>query len=178
MVTNKKYTLCDPDMLRQLCVKYDWFAEGTETQYEKFFHANEMDCPVEEMITMIWLCSDQERWCRRDIRFTLIEEGLMDDFRIDVVAEGSFKSEGYLVQTFTVRVDPFALNDWQDAHTVPDREWFDSDVSYIAELKRRERGKEQFESYLKRGLCIEGHMTYERVVSEIFAVVHMEKLTD
>lgn len=176
---NRKYTLCDPDALRQLCVKYDWFSEGTNTQYEKFFYANEMGCPVEEMITMIWLCSDQDRWCRRDIRFTLIDEGLIPNYRVDVISEGSFTDEGCLVQTFTVRLSGDMYNDFLcKIRPINDRECYETEEQYKAYLDQVEHNKEVFEANLKRSLGITGHMVYERVISEIFTVVHMEKLTD
>lgn len=58
--------------LRSLCIKHDWFTCGTNEQYEKLFYANENGCPVEELATIIWLCSN-EHWCRRDILHELKE---------------------------------------------------------------------------------------------------------
>ncbi len=63
----KKYTITDPEQLRSLCIRKNWFTCGTNMQYEKLFYANEMGCPIEEIATIIWLCSDSEEHCRRDI---------------------------------------------------------------------------------------------------------------
>lgn len=62
-ITNEKLT--------RLCIKHQWFTEGTNTQYDKLFYANEMGCPLDEIVTIIWLCSDSEKWCRRDIKYEL-----------------------------------------------------------------------------------------------------------
>ena len=63
----RNYTVTYPEALRQLCIKNDWFTEGSNSQYEKLFYANENGCPIEEIATIIWVCSDSEKWCRRDI---------------------------------------------------------------------------------------------------------------
>ena len=70
MIDNKKYSVTDNVTLRQACIKNNWFTEGTNEQYEKLFYANEHGCPLEEIATIIWLCSD-ESWHRRDIKFQL-----------------------------------------------------------------------------------------------------------
>lgn len=57
--------------LRSLCIKHQWFTEGTISQYDKLFYANEMGCPIDEIVTIIWLCSDSDKWCRRDIKYEL-----------------------------------------------------------------------------------------------------------
>lgn len=59
----KKYSVTTPEELRMLCIKNDWFTCGTNRQYDKLFYANAMGCPLEEIATIIWLCSDEE--CRR-----------------------------------------------------------------------------------------------------------------
>ena len=68
----KKYTITTPEELRSLCIRKNWFTCGSNSQYSKLFYANEMGCPIEEIATIIWLCSDDE-WCRRDILDVLIE---------------------------------------------------------------------------------------------------------
>lgn len=60
--------------LHQLCNEKQWFTEGTNEQYTRLFYANDMRCPVEELATIIWLCSDTEKWCRRDILQVLKNE--------------------------------------------------------------------------------------------------------
>lgn len=69
----KQYSVTTPEKLRSLCIRKDWFTCGTNRQYEKLFEANEMGAPIEEIATIIWLCSDEEH-CRRDILFELNEE--------------------------------------------------------------------------------------------------------
>jgi hypothetical protein len=69
----KKYGVTTPEKLRMLCIENDWFTCGSNRQYEKMFQANELLAPIEEIATIIWLCSDDEIHCRRDILETLIE---------------------------------------------------------------------------------------------------------
>ena len=59
----KKYSVTTTWELRQLCIDNNWFTCGTIEQYEKLFYANEHGCPIEEIATIIWLCSDED--CRR-----------------------------------------------------------------------------------------------------------------
>ena len=59
--------------LRALCIKKNWFTCGTNEQYAKLFYANSHGCPMEEIATVIWICSDDERYCRRDILADLKE---------------------------------------------------------------------------------------------------------
>lgn len=63
----KKYSVTTPEELRSLCIRKDWFTCGSNRQYEKLFQANELLAPIEEIATSIWLCSDDEKHCRRDI---------------------------------------------------------------------------------------------------------------
>lgn len=53
-------TVTTASALRELCVKRNWFTCGTNEQYEKLFYANENGCPLKEIATIIWLCSDSE----------------------------------------------------------------------------------------------------------------------
>ena len=62
----KKYSVTTPDELRSLCIRKNWFTCGSIEQYDKLFYANKNGCPIEEIATIIWLCSD-EQCCRRDI---------------------------------------------------------------------------------------------------------------
>lgn len=66
-----KYSVTNSMLLRQACIDNDWFTAGTNEQYQKLFYANENGCPLEEIATIIWLCSDTEKTCRRDIKNTL-----------------------------------------------------------------------------------------------------------
>lgn len=69
----KNYSITTRENLRSLCIAHNWFTCGTCEQYEKMFYANENACPIEEIATIIWLCSDEEH-CRRDILSCLIDE--------------------------------------------------------------------------------------------------------
>lgn len=61
MYTERKmYTATTASALRQLCIKNNWFTCGSNEQYEKLFYANENGCPIKELATIIWLCSDEE----------------------------------------------------------------------------------------------------------------------
>lgn len=62
-----KYSVIPTEDLRALCIKKDWFTCGTNEQYAKLFLANSHGAPIEEIATIIWLCSDDEEHCRRDI---------------------------------------------------------------------------------------------------------------
>ena len=61
----KEYTVTTTEELRTLCIDNNWFTCGTASQYENLFYANEMGCPIEEIATIIWLCSEDV--CRRNI---------------------------------------------------------------------------------------------------------------
>lgn len=68
----KMYSVTTPEDLRSLCIRNNWFTCGSNSQYDKLFYANENGCPVEEIATIIWLCSDEN--CRRiDVLDILIE---------------------------------------------------------------------------------------------------------
>ena len=68
-----KYSIIPNDELRALCIKRNWFTCGTNEQYAKLFHANASGASMEEIATIIWLCSDDEEHCRRDILADLKE---------------------------------------------------------------------------------------------------------
>jgi hypothetical protein len=61
------YTVTDTETLREACIRNQWFTQGSSKQYDKLFYANSHGCPIEEIATIIWLCSDEGAWCRRDI---------------------------------------------------------------------------------------------------------------
>lgn len=67
------YSVIPTDDLRRLCIKRNWFTCGTVEQYEKLFYANSHGCTMEEIATIIWICSDDEQHCRRDILADLKE---------------------------------------------------------------------------------------------------------
>lgn len=61
------------ERLKELCIENNWFTRGSDEQFDKLLYANENGCPIEEIATIIWLCSD-DKWCRRDILFVLNKE--------------------------------------------------------------------------------------------------------
>lgn len=63
--------------LRNLCIKNNWFTAGSNEQYAKLFYANDMGCSLEELVTIIWLCSDEEVHCRRDIKAAIEEVSII-----------------------------------------------------------------------------------------------------
>lgn len=65
----KKYTVACTDWLRTICINHNWFTCGSNAQYEKLFYANEMGASIEEIATIIWLCSEGAE--RRDILYAL-----------------------------------------------------------------------------------------------------------
>lgn len=60
------------DQVYALCNEYQWFTCGSNDQYEKLFIMIGEKAPIEEVATVIWLCSD-DKWCRRDIISVLNE---------------------------------------------------------------------------------------------------------
>lgn len=62
------------ERLRKLCIRNQWFFDGTNEQYSKLFYASEHGAPLEEIVTIIWLCSDAEKWSRAAIREALQSE--------------------------------------------------------------------------------------------------------
>ena len=86
----KKYSVTTPEELRSLCIRKDWFTCGSNRQYEKMFQANESLAPIEEIATIIWLCSDDEQHCRRDILEELKaeHEEYLEHIAEDMIAAG------------------------------------------------------------------------------------------
>ena len=84
----KKYSITTPDELRMLCIRKNWFTCGSNSQYDKLFYANENGCPIEEIATIIWLCSDED--CRRDIleELTVAHEEYLESIAEQQIADG------------------------------------------------------------------------------------------
>ena len=70
----------DNDKLRDLCIKHGWFTRGSNRQYEKLFEMNEQGAGIEQIATVIWLCSDSDvpENCRRDIILALHDAGFTE----------------------------------------------------------------------------------------------------
>ena len=60
------------DQVYALCNEHQWYTCGSNNQYDKLFVMIEEKAPIEEVATVIWLCSD-DKWCRRDIISVLNE---------------------------------------------------------------------------------------------------------
>ena len=63
----EKYSVTTPDELRNLCIRKNWFTCGSNSQYNKLFYTNRTGYSIDEIATIIWLCSDEEQCCRLDI---------------------------------------------------------------------------------------------------------------
>lgn len=61
--------------LQNLCIKHNWFTSGDCDQYKALFDMNDMAAPIGQIATVIWICSDMDKWCRRDIIMELHEAG-------------------------------------------------------------------------------------------------------
>ena len=44
--------------IRSLCIKKDWFTNGTTTQYERMFDRVRDGADIDEIATIIWVCSE------------------------------------------------------------------------------------------------------------------------
>ncbi len=68
-----KYAVTSNEELRLLCIKNDYFTEGSNEQYSKLFDLNSEGATLEEMALVIWICSDAEVNTRESILETLQE---------------------------------------------------------------------------------------------------------
>ena len=114
------HTVTTNENLRSLCIKNNWFTEGSNEQYEKLFYANENGCPIEQIATIIWVCSDSDVWCRRDIldelknarvNFWKLMFGVKDETQIYKVYDvfGTIH-EASFIQLTDLLCDPDAYN--------------------------------------------------------------------
>ena len=69
----KTYVVTTRENLQTLCIAHNWFTCGSCEQYDKLFYANENGYLLEEIATIIWICSD-DNYPRRDILSILIDE--------------------------------------------------------------------------------------------------------
>lgn len=58
------------DNLYVLCNENQWFTCGTNEQYSKMFDENRNGCTLNELILIIWLCSDSS-WTKESIKTTI-----------------------------------------------------------------------------------------------------------
>lgn len=59
--------------LQDLCIKNDWFTCGSPEQFDKLFDANSEMASIEDIATIIWVCSSPSI-DRRDIISALLDE--------------------------------------------------------------------------------------------------------
>lgn len=57
-----------------LCKDHDWFTDGTNAQYDKLFYMIKTGASIEEIATVIWICSNEEKHTRREILAILKKE--------------------------------------------------------------------------------------------------------
>ncbi len=48
----------DSSELRALCIRNNWFTCGDISQYRRFFQRNDEGANLDELATIIWICSD------------------------------------------------------------------------------------------------------------------------
>ena len=46
--------------VREVCIKYDLFSNGDNTQYERFFEMMDDGYSFDELMLVVWLCSNRE----------------------------------------------------------------------------------------------------------------------
>ncbi len=83
-ISKPKYSVTNNGTLAARCVKHQWFTCGTPEQYEKMFIANQEGATIEEIASMIWICSD-DTVARRDVLQELLE--LHEEYLKDYEAE-------------------------------------------------------------------------------------------
>lgn len=54
------YSIIPTYDLRALCIEHGWFTCGTNEQYDKLFYANTHGFSMDEIATIIWICSEGE----------------------------------------------------------------------------------------------------------------------
>ena len=46
--------------VREVCIKYDLFSNGDNTQYERFFEMMDDGYSFEDLMLVVWICSNRE----------------------------------------------------------------------------------------------------------------------
>lgn len=133
------------ERLRQLCIENNWFTCGDNCQYDKLFTANQYGAPIEELVTIIWLCSDSNVW-KEDIEKVLRNEGVASkcestctDDRVDALkAELEFriKLNKRIPQIYATALQEiykqFVLDDSLNVDIKAKMEWVEN-LSYVKE---------------------------------------------
>lgn len=71
------------EILRDVCIKNNWFTCGTNSQYDKLFDMNEQGCSADELALVIWICS-KEAFSREQIKQELVK---LDESKADPTPE-------------------------------------------------------------------------------------------
>ena len=98
-------------------------------------------------------------------------------FDFEIIAEGSFKSEGYTVRTISIRLNSTALNEYILSSAWNEREVYETDEEYEEYKRRKKAEREQWERKILDRLKFTSDTGYSitKSVSEIFAVVLFKK---
>jgi hypothetical protein len=59
------------DELRSICIKNNWFTNGSISQYTKLFELNDSGASLDELALIIWLCS--QNTTKQEIKNKLLE---------------------------------------------------------------------------------------------------------
>lgn len=99
MKWDAKFSVTEPEYLREFCTRKNWFTSGSCEQYRKMFDMNRDKKPLEEIALVIWLCSCDVT--REEVQKEL--EELKEDYLMELgemqQAEGErFADEAYCAQ--------------------------------------------------------------------------------
>ena len=57
-----------------LCKEHGWYMDATNTQVDKLIYMVQHGASIQEIATIIWLCSNEEKYTRREILAILKKE--------------------------------------------------------------------------------------------------------
>jgi len=57
-----------------LCKEHGWYTDATNTQINKLIYMVQHGASLQEIATIIWLCSNEEKYTRREILAILKKE--------------------------------------------------------------------------------------------------------
>lgn len=110
---------------------------------------------------------------------------LKDGFEVQLLAKGSFidsatgNDKAYLVETYTIRLNYVALNDWLLSQTSNCRECYETDGEWEAHKADYKARRETWNKRVVSALGIDPEakgVNIAQVVSEVFTVVHIQEL--
>lgn len=102
------------------------------------------------------------------------------EFGFEIVAEGQFIDQGYLIKTIVIWLDPWTVNEWMSSEILTCRECYETKEEWRDYKAKKAKKREELENKIlqkfnfvkndKNSACI------VKNVSEIFTVVLMEQL--